>query len=150
MTSTTTWYANATLVITGLVVAVLPALVLHAMTAIMLIAATPALWLAYVIGWWALFSLLRVFASFIRAVVQIGPVTVLGLTAGSVTVITLLWPVFTGMPACSTCKPPELFAYRANLLCVAVAMHWSFLHWRGFRLTRRPSGPPTTAAELQR
>lgn len=139
MTPTIARRINSALVVTGLLAAVLPAVVLHVVTTIMLIAATPVLWLAYIVGWWALVSLLRVFASFVREAVQVGPLTLLGLAAGSATVITLLWPVFSGTPACSTCEAPELLAYRPNLLCVGVAAHWSFLHSRGFRLPVVPA-----------
>ena len=82
MTSAVAWRANAALVIMGLFGAVLPALALHALTAIMLLAATPALWLAYAIGWWALFALLRVFASFVWETAQIGRATIIGLAVG--------------------------------------------------------------------
>lgn len=140
--------ANAALVIVGLVGAVLPAMALHAMTTVALIAATPALWMAYGSGWWALWSLLRIFVSFGRSTVPIGPGTILGLAVGSATVVILLWPVFTGTPPCSTCEPPELLLYRPNLLCVAVAAHWAFLHYTGFRLTGRSSGSPSAPAEL--
>lgn len=141
---------NAALVVVELVGAVLPAIALHAMTAIMLIAATPVLWLAYGLGWWALLSLLRIFASFVLPTVRIGPVTILGLLVGSATVVTLLWPVFIGVPACSTCNPPELPLYRPELLCMVVAAHWTLLHYRAFRLAHHSSGSPLAAAELKR
>lgn len=127
--------ANAALVTFGMVGAVLPALAMQILSAILLIFGSPLQWLAYAFGWWGLISLLRVFSSFYYQDVEIGPVTVLGLVVASVTVTMLLWPVITRTPACSTCKPPEFFAYRPHLLCVAVSAHWWLLHFTGFRLS---------------
>ncbi len=135
MKSTTARRVNTMILVVGLVGAVLPAAAMYAMTAITLIVATPVVWLAYALCWWGLLSLLRIFASFIEHSVQIGTLTILGLAVGSAAVVTLRWPVFTGAAACSTCRPPEFLVYRPELLCVAVAAHWLFLHHRGFRLT---------------
>lgn len=136
MLRTIAQHTNAALVLVGLVIAVVPALAIHMLTAVMLIAATPAFWAAYFAGWWGLISLLRIFASFVRKSVLIGPITILGVIAGSVAVLAILWPVFTQTPACSTCTPPELFAYRPELLCVFVGAHWLVLCSQGFRLRR--------------
>lgn len=135
----------------GLLLAVFPAALGHLMTTIMLIAATPTLWLAYMIGWWALGALTRVFLNFLKGSPVPGGATWLGITAGSVTVIALLWPVFTGTPPCASCSaPPGLLTYRPELLCILVGLHWTYLYWRGFRLTGRSSEPPSASAELER
>ena len=128
--------ANALLVNLGMLGAVLPALAIHVLSTFFLIIASPQQWLAYVLGWWGLVSLLRLFSSFFYEDVEIGPITVLGLLAASVDVIALLWPVITRTPPCATCRPPDIFVYRPDLLCVAVAAHWMFLHFRGFRMSR--------------
>ena len=126
--------AHSALVVTEFVAIVLPAVAVHTMTTVTLIAATTMLWIAYFVGWWALLSLLRIFSSFVHETVKVGPMSIIGLVAGSVTVVTLLWSSFTGSAACLSCKPPELLVYRPELFCVAVAMHWSFLCWKGFRI----------------
>lgn len=128
--------ANALLVNLGMLGAVLPALAIHVLSTVFLIVASPQQWLAYVLGWWGLVSLLRLFSSFFHKDVEIGPITVLGLLAASVTVIALVWPVITRTPPCATCRPPDILVYRPDVLCVAVATHWLFLHFRGFRLCR--------------
>ncbi len=134
---------NATLVILELALIVLPAAALHGVKALGLIfvLAYPPLLLAYFVGWWALGALFTMFFSFTRSGIRPGLATYLGLVAGCVTVSIILWNVITGTPSCSTCKPPEFFSYRPELLCIAVALHWSFLHFREFRLTFNPSGP---------
>ena len=82
------WNTNTVFVFLGLALAVLPAAVMHVLTGIALIVATPLLWpagfkpilwLAYVVGWWGLGALVRVFASFTRHVARVGPGTLLGL-----------------------------------------------------------------------
>lgn len=139
-----TWFAHRLLVWLGLVAAVLPAAVEHLMTTLMLIFATPPLWLAYVIGWWALFSMGRVFSHFLRGAPVLGAATWLGILTGSVVVLVLLKPVFTGTSPCESCSPPPgLFAYGPSLLCVLVGLHWAYLYSRGFRLTGHSNGPPT-------
>lgn len=145
------YQVNRLLVWLGLLLAVLPAALDHLATTLFLIFATPALWLAYVVGWWAISSLIRLFLNFLKGSPVPGGASWLGIIAGSVTVIVLLWPVFTGAPPCTSCsKPPGLLTYRPNLLCVLVGLHWTYLYWRGFRLTGRSSGPPSASAELQR
>ena len=127
---------NVALVLLGLLIAVIPAVAIHTMTAVMLVVATPALWAAYFAGWWGLISLLRIFASFVREAVSVGPMTILGVVAGSVAILAILWQAFAQSPNCSTCAPFDLFVYRPELLCIFVGAHWLVLRSRGFRLSR--------------
>ena len=140
------WNTNTVVVFLGLALAVLPAAAMHVLTGIMLIVATPLLWpsgfkpllwLAYIVGWWGLGALVRIFASFTRQDVRVGLGTLLGLVSGAVTVIVSVALPYTSL--CTTCTRPEFLVYRPDVLSVAVAMHWSFLHFRGFRLTPRSS-----------
>lgn len=130
---------NAVLVFLGLFGAVLPALAMHGMTAIMLIFAPPRLWGAYFVGWWGLYSLLRIFVSFFSSRVRVGPITILGLAAASATVIALHWPFFIGCEDCGPWGKPEQFVYRPEELCVLVAVHWLLLCNTGFRMSFRRS-----------
>jgi hypothetical protein len=125
---------SAVLVLCGLVLAVLPAVVMHALSAIGLAFMTTSLWGAYILGWWGLLSLLRIFVSFCSQTIHAGVVSIVGLVVGSVTVIVVLWPVLTQTAPCSVCEQPKLLAYRPDLLCVVVAAHWAFLHFKGFKL----------------
>ena len=136
------WNTNTVLVFLGLALAVLPAAAMHVLTGIALIVATPLLWpagfksllwLAYVVGWCGLGALVRIFASFARQDVRIGLGTLLGVVAGVVTVIVFMALPYTSV--CPTCTRPEFLVYRPDVLCVAVAIHWSFLRFRGFNLT---------------
>ena len=135
---------NATLVILELALIVLPAAVAQLLTALILAFAltNPYLLLAYFVGWWGLASLLRIFISFIRPTVRIGPATLLGLFAGCLTVIALLY--WASRPSCANCESPQI-----NLgsipLCIIVAVHWSILHFNQFRLTFRSKLLPSVA-----
>ena len=140
------WNTNTVVVFFGMALAVLPAAAMHVLTGITLIVATPLLWpagfkpllwLAYVVGWWGLGALVRIFASFTRQDARVGFATLLGLVAGAVPVIVFMALPYTSL--CPTCTRPDFLVYRPEVLCVAVAMHWSFLHFRGFRLTPRSS-----------
>jgi len=133
----TTLHIHKLLVALGIFGVVLPAIWGHLITGLMLIFASPVLWLSYIIGWWGLISLLRIFLTFIRKKSSVGPFTFAGIIAASITVTIIYFSFSMHAYNCASCSQSKsIFPYPPNLLCVLVALHWSYLYRRDFRLIK--------------
>lgn len=125
----------------GLLGAVIPSAIIHLASVVFAVFAIrmPQYLLAYAIGWWAIFSLIRVFLNFLKGSPVPGAFTWFGIFAGSTTVLVLAIPAFTGTPACPTCSVPRRPGYSPHFLCILVGIHLAYLYWQGFRLSKSPA-----------
>lgn len=158
-TKGTSYQVHRLLVLMGLLLAVLPAAFENLLwSAFLLIIAVSrhsnlgviVFLLPLIVGWWALYSLVRVFLYLLKGDPVPGLATWLGIVAGSAAAIAFHWPgiidgtLLTKSNFCVWCVKSRI---RPSLLCVLVGVHWAFLCRGGFRLTARTSVTPVASVD---